>query len=122
MRTKASAYQVTLTRFFDGDGLICQPFRLEITYDQHPDLPKRVLFAEQADDVVVAQTPATLYVFYNELVLTGFGGWISDPRDAKPFLCDINVPLCASEMTKLEAEGVRMHRVCGSSGRWLPEQ
>ena len=119
-RTGTAAYQVTLTRFNDGDGLVCQPFRVEITYDQQPDLPRQVLLAEQADDVVIAQTPSTLYVFYNELVLTSFFSSISDPKDAKPFLCDINIPLCVNEMAKLKAEGVRMHRVCGT--RWLPQQ
>lgn len=121
-RVEGAAYQLTLTRYFDGEGLNCQPFQLDVTFDWQPNLKKIVIFAEQADDVVIAQTPTTIYVFYNELVLTGFGGWITSPRDAKPLLCDINLPPCAKERRNLADEGILMQRVCGPSGRWKHEQ
>lgn len=112
-----ASYRLSLTRFSQGEGLVCPPFRLDVYYDTQPDLRRQVLLAEQSDDVVIAQTPSVIYVFYNELVLDGFGGWIADTRDAKPLLCDINVPACSNELKRLANSGARMQRVCERARR-----
>lgn len=112
-RVSGVPYKLTITRFSQEEGLVCPPFRLNVYHDSQSDFERNILFAEQADDVVIAQTPSVIYVFYNELVLHDFGGWVSNPRDSKPLLCDINVPACASEMKKLVDGGTKFYRICG---------
>ena len=112
-RAKGAAYQLTITRFSQGEGLVCPPFRLDVRFDNQPDLPLRVLFSEQSDDVTLAQTPSALYIFYNDMILNGFNGSRFGTRDAKPVLCDLNVPICVSEMKRLVSSGTPMQRVCG---------
>jgi len=112
-RAKGTAYQLIITRFSQGEGLVCPPFRLDVRFDSHPDLHPRVLFSEQSDDVMLAQTPSAFYIFYNDMILNGFNGTPSDTGDAKPVLCDLNVPICANEMKRLASSGTAMQRVCG---------
>jgi len=110
-RAQGAAYQVSVTRYFDGEGLVCQPFKIEISSGEDPAFKRLMLFAEQADDIVVAQTPSVFYVFYNKLSLTSFSA--SDLAREKSLLCDINLPLCAAEYTRLTAAGTKMLRLCG---------
>ena len=86
---------------------------MDITYDRQPDFQRHLLFSEQADDVTVAQTPTVLYVFYHDLALTDFDAFTYDNRDAKPLLCDIDIPFCAAEKKRLVEAGTKMLRVCG---------
>jgi len=117
-RGKGTAYQLTVTRFSQAEGLVCPPFRLDVVFDEKPGLTRTVLLAEQGDNISVAQTPSTLYVFYSDLVLDSFGGWIIDPTDAKPLLCDVNIPVCAREMRRLAETGTQIQRICGSENKW----
>lgn len=117
-RSRGTAYQLIITRFSKGEGLTCPPFRLDMAFDRQPDLTRNVLQAEQGDNILVAQTPSTLYVFYSELVLNNFGGWIADTRDAQPLLCNLNMPVCAREMQRLAQAGTPMQRICGTNGKW----
>ncbi|HEY6816915.1 MAG TPA: hypothetical protein VI168_15370 [Croceibacterium sp.] len=117
-RATGAAYRTSIRRYFDGEGLVCQPFQLNITFDRQPGLERKILSANQSDDVVIVQTPSVIYVFYNELVLTGFGAWVSDTRDPRPLLCDINIPSCVSEKQRLIDAGARVLRICGTAQRW----
>lgn len=112
-RVYGAAYKVSLTKYSDGEGLVCQPFKLDITYDRQPDFRRHLLVAEQADDIIVAQTPTVMYVFYHDLALTDFAGFSYDSRDAKPLLCDVDIPVCAAEKDRLAKAGAKMHRICG---------
>lgn len=112
-RVTGADYQVSVTMYYDGEGLVCQPFKLEIAYDSQPDFQRNVLVADQADDVTVAQTASTVYVFYNNLSLANFGAFTFDDRDAKPLLCNTGIPLCAAEKKRLSDAGTEMHMICG---------
>jgi hypothetical protein len=113
-RVLGAAYQLSVTRYSGGDGLICQPFKVEATYDRQSDFRRHVLFAEQADDVTIAQTPSAFIVFYRDLSLTSFSDFSYAERDAKALLCDIDVPLCAVERERLIEAGTKILRLCGS--------
>jgi hypothetical protein len=117
-RGEGTAYELKLTRFSEGEGLTCPPFRLAIAFDREPDLPRSVIEAQQGDDIVVVQTPSTLYVFYSELALTGFDGWIADGRDAQLVLCNVNRSPCERELQKLTESGGTIQRICLSGGKW----
>jgi hypothetical protein len=112
-RAKGARYELTITRFSEGEGLTCPPFRLGARFDSQADLEFQLLSSEQSDDITLAQTHSNIYIFYNELALDGFASFRYDSRDAKLVLCDINVPICANEMKRLAKEGVQMRRVCG---------
>lgn len=113
-----TAYELSITRFSHGEGLTCPPFRLDMKFDRDPDLVRTVFTAEQGEDIQVVQTPTTVFVFYKSLVLHDFGGWVEDGRDAKPLLCNSDIPVCAAEMRRLAAARLQGHRICEPEKRW----
>ena len=111
-KAPGAQYQLSLARYHEADGIICQPFSIHAKYPNRPSF--ELLFAEQADDVEIAQTPKIIYLFYNQLALTHFSATGRSP-DARVVPCDINVPICANERKRLMNERVLLRRICGSS-------
>ena len=100
-------YTLSLKTYEDGHA--DQPFKLLIST---PDEPARqVLFAEQCRNVVVAQTPRLLWVFYDELALKEFRSFNYGQRP-RPVLCDLAASHCRQTRDALARSGVRLQHLC----------
>ncbi len=105
-----ATYVLFLRTYEDGYG--DQPFELSSSPIFGPDARFRLLSAEQCRNVTVAQTPAVLYVFFDELMMTG--GVSSFPYDGRPrpVLCDLASPYCRQMRDDLVRTGVRLQPIC----------
>jgi hypothetical protein len=106
-------YRTLVTKYHDEDSP-WQPFKLEIATESRPSELEHVLFAEQCENVGVIQTPRTIYIFYDELVLREFGSFTYQPDEPRPLLCDLKASLCAEKRDALIRDGAKLSKVCPS--------
>lgn len=104
-------YRVFLQTLQDG-AYADQPFRLLVNTEEDDFPAKAVLIAEQCQNVSVALTASTIYVFYDHLVLTGFGGYRVSSNDPAIFLCDRHAVECESYLQRLASADVELRNVC----------
>lgn len=104
-------YRVLVTTFNDG-AYADQPFHLLLESKGAAGDPKTVLRAEQCKNVHLAQTPHTLYVFYDELMLNGFSSFRYEAHEPRVLLCDVQTPECAATRLTLTSRGAKLSNVC----------
>ena len=104
-------YRVLLRTFQDG-AYADQPFHLSIKIPGSRFDPKTVLRAQQCKNVSVAQTPDTLYIFYDDLSLNLFSSSQIHATDPRVLLCDLHIPLCVNAQRKLAQAGGALTNVC----------
>lgn len=106
-------YRVFVTTYHDGDSA-WQPFKLEITTDSWPEERRYILAAEQCENVGIVQTLNVLYVFYDELALTGFGSSTFYADELRTLICDLHVSACSSIRDRLQQGGEKLSKICPS--------
>jgi len=93
------------------DGHADQPFKLLVTTPDEPARQVQILFAEQCRNVVVAQTPRLLWVFYDELALREFGSFTDSVRP-RPVLCDLAASHCRQVRDEFARGRVSLQHIC----------
>ena len=104
-------YRVLVKTFRDGH-YADQPFHLLVQIKGSEGQPKTILRAEQCKDVQIAQTPRTLYVFYDEMILNGFSSFQYEANEPRVLLCDLHTPECIASRLALSRQAANLSNVC----------
>ena len=108
---KDTAYHVFIKTYKDG-AYADQPFAIKVASRTKPEKESEPISAEQCKNVRLIQSKGTLYLFYDELILHGFSSMRYHPSLPRPFLCDMQQPVCAEAFQKLVAENRTVSSVC----------
>ena len=110
-----TAYHVFVKTYKDG-AYADQPFSIKITSKTEPEKESEPISAEQCKNVRLIQSKNTIYVFYDELILHGFSSMRYDRSLPRPFLCDMQQPVCRELLKVLAADNRTVSSVCTYSG------